>query len=350
MRFGGAPDESFSQTWLRRAVTVPLFYALWALAILTLPLTLFGAAVYDLAKDRRFPAVRTILMFAVFLTAEVVGVTRATLLWLRWRASNQSKQDFIDGNLRLQRWWAMSLYRWAVRLYSLRVEIEDDGMQGLGRCIVFVRHVCVVDNLVPYVTITEAHGVELRWALNRYLLREPVLDIVGSRLPNVFVRNDRTNGGREVERVVRLGRNLGPKEGVQMFPEGALFNPGRRERALQRIRESGDADLLAHAERLQHTLPPRLGGTLGLLEANEGADAVFVSHSGLEAAGSYRRIFAGGLVGKTLSIKLWRVPYAAIPRGREALTEWFYREWQQVDDFVGDIEREQAETAFAKAS
>jgi hypothetical protein len=45
---------------------------------------------------------------------------------------------------------------------------------------------------------------------------------------------------------------------------------------------------------LRGTLPPRMGGTLGLLEANDRADVVFISHTGLEAAGSYGAILAGG--------------------------------------------------------
>jgi hypothetical protein len=97
----------------------------------------------------------------------------------------------------------------------------------------FVRHVCIFDNLVPFVTMTDAHGIRMRWALNRFLLRDPCLDIVGNRLPNTFVRNDR--GGRSEAGVARwqfAGRAWASVKGVQMFPEGALFNPARRERAL----------------------------------------------------------------------------------------------------------------------
>jgi hypothetical protein len=336
MVFGGSADESLVQTWIRRGITVPAFILCWLFMLVTMPLSLPIAFVYDLFRHRKFPAVRTILMVFMYFTAANTGVAAALASWLRWRLTPQSREAFMERQYAIQRWWAMTLYRAAVRLYGIKLDIEERGMENLGPCIIFVRHVCVFDNLVPYVTITERHGIFMRWALNRYLLRDPAIDIVGGRLVNAFVRNDRRNGDKEVQRVVALLDELGGHEGVQMFPEGALFNSVRRQRILKRLAESSDAYLLERARRLTNTLPPRLGGTIGLLKANPGLDAVFISHTGLEGAGSYRRILRGALVGKHVRVRIWRVPFAEIPTGEQAQIDWFYSQWERVDRFVGE--------------
>jgi hypothetical protein len=278
----------------------------------------------------------------------VFGVAASFAIWLRWLVLRRPKSAFVEDNYRLQHWWGMTLYRWAVRLFSLQVEVDDEGIADTDRCIVFVRHVCIFDNLVPFVTMTDTHGIRMRWALNRFLLRDPCLDIVGNRLPNTFVRNDRSDGAAQVARVVSLLEGLGAREGVQLFPEGALFNPARRERALERLRARGDLELYERVKNFVHTLPPRFGGTLGVLEANDGADAVFIAHTGLEAAGSYRAILAGGLLGKRVDIKLWRVPFDEIPRSREALTAWFLDQWELVDRFVRESEERVARGMIAE--
>ncbi len=335
--------ESHVSTWLRRAVTIPAVTLAWALAVLTAPLTFPLAALADVLSNWKFPFVRTLAMLLVYLTAEVIGIGRSFTTWLRWKTGHRDHATFLEDTYRLQHWWAMTLYRWAARLYSLRIEIDESRLGEPRQSIVFVRHVCIFDNLVPYLTLTHNHGIRMRWAINSYLLRDPCLDIAGHRLPNTFVRNDRTDGAAQAARVTGLLDGLGAREGVQLFPEGALFHPARRERALARLREGGKHLLYERARQLRGTLPPRLGGALGLLENNPGADAVFISHTGLEAAGSYRAILRGGLVGQHLRIRAWRIPYDDIPRGHDALASWFLDQWEEIDRFV----QEQVETPAA---
>ncbi|MFN0148495.1 MAG: hypothetical protein ACKVT1_18485 [Dehalococcoidia bacterium] len=46
-------------------------------------------------------------------------------------------------------------------------------------------------------------------------------------------------------------------------------------------------------------------------------------------------IAAGGLIGRELRIAFRRVPAAAIPEGREALTAWLLDQWAVLDRWVG---------------
>jgi hypothetical protein len=135
--------------------------------------------------------------------------------------------------------------------------------------------------------------------------------------------------------VRRLAEDLGPGEGVFMCPEGTRFTPKRRQRALDRIRRHGDAELVTRAERLHHVLPPRLGGTLGLLEVEPGADAVFCAHWGFDGIRGFRDFFAGGLIDRTIEVEFWRVPADRIPRERDARIGWICDHWSRVDEWVG---------------
>jgi hypothetical protein len=192
-----------------------------------------------------------------------------------------------------------------------------------------------VDNLLPLYLIAGPHGVRLRWVINRWLQRDPCIDIVGHRLPNLFVSTARKQRGESMG-VAQLGEDLGPTDGVLIFPEGALYTPSRREQILQAL-ETQDPALHARAERIAYMLPPRLGGVLGLLESAEGADVLFIAHHGLEGARKYTSIAWGALVHAELRIKLWRVPAADIPKTPEERTDWLFEWWERMDRWVGEV-------------
>ena len=123
--------------------------------------------------------------------------------------------------------------------------------------------------------------------------------------------------------------------GVVIYPEGTRFSAAKRQRILDKLEHGPDAKRLAQVQALTHVLPPRVGGALALLRQNERADALFCAHHGLEGGGSFAELINGGLIGRTVRIKLWRVPYAAIPTTRGERIDWLLGQWQQVDTFVG---------------
>ena len=91
------------------------------------------------------------------------------------------------------------------------------------------------------------------------------------------------------------------------------------------------------ADRLNHLLPPRLGGPLALIdEAAAGTDIVFCAHYGFDGVRTVADIRAGVLVGKTVKIRFWRYPASELPSGEKARTEWLYDRWQMIDDWVGE--------------
>jgi 1-acyl-sn-glycerol-3-phosphate acyltransferase len=197
-----------------------------------------------------------------------------------------------------------------------------------------MRHASIGDTVLPAVLVSSRLGVRLRYVMKRELLWDPCLDIVGNRLPNCFVRRGWGDSAREIAAVRRLADDLGPGEGVFACPEGTRFTPERRRRALDRIRRRADADLVARAERLRHVLPPRLGGTMALLDAETGADVVFGVHFGFDGIRSFYDLLAGGLIDRTVEVEFWRVPAERIPKDRDARIGWLYDHWTRIDEWV----------------
>jgi hypothetical protein len=81
-------------------------------------------------------------------------------------------------------------------------------------------------------------------------------------------------------------------------------------------------------------LPPRPGGTLGLLEAAPAADVVVCAHTGFEGAASLAEIWKGALVDQTIRVEFRRIPRNGIPVGRDARIAWLFEEWQRVDAWI----------------
>ena len=325
-------QESRVRTFGRRMVSIPLFLLALVLYTAVAPVLYPVSFVIDLVLRRRMASVRSFAMVHVFLLCEAAGMFASLWIWIRHRGD---RQRFLDANYALQAWWAGTLYRAGVRLFSLKVEIEGEDVPAEGPVLVFARHVSPIDNLLPAVLVSVEHGIRLRWVINRSLLRDPCLEIVGHRLPNCFVANSSGDSESEIRRVESLGRELGPKDGVLIFPEGGLFSPSKRKRVIERLEAGGtEPELLEHARTLENLLPPRLGGSLALLDAARGVDVVFIAHTGLESATRYQSILGGELIGGTVRIRMSRISGDSIPTSREGRIAWLYERWHEVDDWV----------------
>lgn len=324
------------QRWTRRAITLPLYTVLGLTATALLPALLLVAAIVDVVRGSPWVLVRAVVFFTVYLYCELLGVLATLALWIAggvWAGANGAR--YADWNFRLQCWWARTLWAAAVRLFRLQVYVEEDGDLRHGPVLLFIRHASVGDTLLPSVFLSNRYGLRLRYVLKRSLLWDPCLDIVGNRLPNYFVRRGSGDGSREVAAVQELLRGLGPQDGVLIYPEGTRFTPEKRRRALERLAHSPQRALYERACAFKNVLPPRLGGTVGLLEQNPGADVVFCAHVGFEGTESFAELLNGSLVGRRISVYFRRVPFAAIPQGRAAQIDWLYDEWTKVDSWVG---------------
>ena len=328
--------ETRAELWMRRAISVPAVCLGFFLVIVTAPFWILIALCVDLANAFRTATLRTGLFLIVYLGCEVIGVAASFGFWVSHSISKTSAAEaetYYRRHLALQRWWAGTLLRVAVRLF--RLKIRAAGCEFLDTpMILMIRHASIVDALLANEFIGVPHGIHLRYVMKRELLVDPCLDIVGHRLPNYFVDRDSDDPSGRLAGMVKLLSDLRENEGVLIYPEGTRFTEQKRERVIERFSEQGKLEMAARARALRHTLPPRLGGSLALLEANTGLDVVFCAHTGFETAGRPSDLLDGSMLDREIAVHFWRVPLGEIPIDPSARSAWLYDHWQKIDDWI----------------
>ncbi len=312
-----------------------------ALVLLTLlfPLVIALAAAVDLAlwivRRKPWMAVRLVVFAWFFLLVELRAWLGLILVYATTggpfgRRSLRRRELVYE--LRIQ-WCASHLSR-IRRLFGLRFEIEGLQLAGPGPVLILIRHASIIDNTLPDTLIGRTHGMGLRFVIKRELESVTTFDIGGRWVPCVFVRRGSGDTARELEKVRRLTHDIGPGEGILVYPEGTRHTDAKLARAKEVIAER-QPEIAPLADRLRNVLPPRLGGPLALLDEGAGLDVVFCGHVGLDGFEHIRDIWAGGLVGTTVKVRFWRTPASEIPAGERERIEWLYERWQALDDWVG---------------
>jgi 1-acyl-sn-glycerol-3-phosphate acyltransferase len=272
-----------------------------------------------------------------FLVGELTAYVWLLGIWLA------TGGPFGTGSLRrhrwiyvLRMWWIRHHLRAVTALFSLRFEIEDMDLAAPGPAVVMMRHASIVDNTLGDALITHTHGIGLRYVIKRELQVIPTIDIGGRWAPTVFVRRGSGDTAGEAAALRSLLDGIGTGESVLIYPEGTRATAQKIARAKEIIAER-QPEISPLANGLHHLLPPRLGGPLELLdEAANRYDVVFCAHVGFDGFQHIRHIWAGGLVGRTISVRFWRAAAADIPADRQQRIEWLYGRWQELDDWVGE--------------
>lgn len=314
--------------WLRRLITVPAIVLALAMVLALFPALLLAALAVDLARRARsLGATRLLFALLGILVIENVGLAALLVVGLSTRAGSPAR---TARTLAVQRSYTAAHLANVRRCFSLRFVVEGADAPRPGPLLVFCRHVSIIDVLIPGAFVANAHSLALRYVLKRELLAEPCLDIAGHWLPNAFVDRSGADTDRALAQVRSLCANLTPHDGVLIYPEGTRFSPRKREALLAKL--SGDAR--ARVARLQHLLPLRRGGSLALLETPN-VDVLFVGHHGLEGFSRLGELWRGHLVGRTVTVRLWRVPAAEVPAGEDARLAWLDAQWLALDSWIG---------------
>jgi 1-acyl-sn-glycerol-3-phosphate acyltransferase len=328
-----AGEETAGARWRRRVWTLPLVAGLAAATLALLPLLLAAALAADLVRRDRFVLVRLVAFAAVYGMAELAGLAASLAVWLAG-ALGAGPARFLDWSFRLQCVWARTLLGAMLRLFSLRLVVEGGELAAGGPLLVFPRHASLADVLLPAVLVADRQRLRLRWVLKKELLVDPCLDVVGRRLPNVFVDRGAEQNEREISAVEALGRGLGVRDGVLIYPEGTRFTAAGQKRAFERLAAGSRPERLARLCALRHLLPPRSGGPLALLAAARGADVLVVGHVGLEGLAKLPDLLSGALVGRTLRVRFWRHAAASVPRESGPALSWLDERWLELDAWV----------------
>lgn len=324
--------EPASLRFKRRALTIGRTLFLLLLLSVLLPILLPLAVGIDIARSIVFrtPATvtRLILFMYAFLLIEAVAMP---ILGVSWLVTRHQPARFIEQTFEIQKAWNAILFQIVQLLFDLDVQAENLSCVHPGPTLIFIRHSSIVDVLLPVVFVGVHENVLLRFVLKRELLQDPCLDIAGQRLPNYFVSRHSGDAKGEVDAILRLSKGMQDKEGLLIYPEGTRFSPKKLAEALSKL-EKQEPELAQLAREFKHVLPPRLGGSMALLQ--QGLDVVFMAHVGLENLTHFNDLWQGGLVRRKLRIKLWRVKCSEIPSGREARARWLFQQWREIDRWI----------------
>lgn len=303
---------------------------------LSAPLVVPLVALVDLVRPLKAPwsRLRAWGVLVVVLVAELWGLASVPGVLLQ-RGPARATATYL-----LQWRWGGWILRTASRVQGAGFHLEGTELLRPGPILLLVRHASVVDTLLPPTFVSAPTGLRLRYVVKKELRWDPCLDLVGSLVPNVFVDRSSREPARELAKVAELGRDLGPSDGVVIFPEGTRRTAKKAARALARLAEDptfrAHPDLLERVASLKHLLPPRLGGTLALLDAAVGVDVVLCAHVGLEGVRTLADLADGSLVGTTVRVRFWRVEGSQVPRERVERVRWLLDRWGELDRWVDE--------------
>ena len=332
---------------VRRLVLAPMVIVL-ALGLIVLSPLLFVLALLfglvGLLRAGRMRNVRLVSFLAVGLAAEIVTLVLLFGLWIvSGFGGRMQTEPYQRRHYRVVRWFLDALYRGAERTYGLRVEIDEPPLTGeelVARAtrpvIVLSRHAGPGDSLLLVHQLLSVYGRRPRVVMKASLQFDPSLDVLGNRLPNVFVQHRRAGEHIFTEQIERLARGLGPDGALVIFPEGGNWTPGRWRRGIRRLEHSGRRDLAVRAAAMPNVLPPRPGGALAAIEARPDADVIFVAHAGLDAIVSVGDVWRRFPVDQVIRARWWRVPFDQVPReaGHEEQVQWLFGWWERIDEWI----------------
>ena len=201
--------------------------------------------------------------------------------------------------------------------------------------VVLSRHAGEGDSLLVLHELLCRHGRRPRVVMHEALRLDPLIDVLGHRLPNRFV--DPRGGDTEVEIAAMAARPRRARGAVLIFPEGGNFTDapapaGHRAARARRARRGGRV-----AREMRNVAAPRPGGALAAIEAAPHADVVFIGHVGFPDR-PRRRLAPAARAPDDRGPALARRRADEIPAERDARIDWLFGWWRTLDAWVDERE------------
>ncbi len=323
---------------LRRLVVAPLVLLFEAGVVIASPLLAFIAALASpLAIGSRLLRVVAI---AVDYAARHLACTLAC--GALWVASGFGR-DVASARMRrahyaLVRWFVAGLYRTMTRMTRVEVRTTPDSSEAeralsgrRGPVLVLSRHAGEGDSLLVLHELLVRHRRRPRVVLHEALRLEPLIDILGHRLPNRFVD---PRGGDIEREIAAMAGDLGAEDALLIFPEGGNFSPARRRRAIERLVRGGHCEEAGWAGEMRHVSAPRPGGTLAAIGAAPHADVIFIGHAGVPVG--IRGLWRAMATGERVEMRLWIEPAGAIPADHDERIDWLFGWWRTIDAWIDE--------------
>lgn len=324
---------------LRRLLLAPLALAIVVGVLTTFPLWLLVAAVLSPALPGRWRPLRILWLGLMYLICEGLTLVVLFAFWLAAGFGRRLKTPYWQGLhydlIQVIMWVFFKEARRVLNLEIVRQGPTPDAYPG-SPILVGCRHAGPGDSFVLIHALMNDYGREPRIVLKNTLTWDPMIDILLSRLPARFISPNPADGARLEDEIAALATGLDANDAFVIFPEGGNFTPGRRDRAIAKLRSLGLTKMADRAEQMTHVLAPRPGGLLAAMDAAPEADVVLVAHTGLDHLVTVTDIWRELPMDKQIIMRWWRVPREEIPAGREEQIEWLFGWWEQIDQWISD--------------
>jgi 1-acyl-sn-glycerol-3-phosphate acyltransferase len=321
---------------VRRLVLAPLVVALEAVFLVLSPVLLLVAALLSPLFGGRRP-LRLAMIVVAFVAHHLEAVLTLFALWLVSGFGRRLGSDAMQAaHYNVMRRFVARVYRAIVR--HARVEVVTDESEAAYRAlssssgrpvVVLSRHAGEGDTLLVIHELLCRHDRGPRVVMHEALRLDPVIDVLGGRLPNRFV--DPRGGDTEVE-IAAMAGELDERAALIIFPEGANFTEQRRRRGIERLEQAGHNNGDEVARAMRHVSAPRPGGALAAIDAAPAADVVVMGHVGFPTG--LGEVWRHLPERQTIEVKLWHEPADTIPAEHDARIDWLFERWRALDEWV----------------
>jgi len=332
---------------IRRFVLAPLVVVIAFGFIVLSPFLALAALVSGLLarpRARHMRSLRLVGFVLVWMVAEMVALVMLAGLWVVSGFGGRLRtRPYQSRHYGVMRWFLDTMYRGAERTYGLRVEVDEPELTGdeltarLTRpVIVLSRHAGPGDSFLLVHQLLSVYHRRPRVVMKAALQLDPSVDIVGNRLPNVWIKSRQVGEHIFTEQIARLARGLDERGALVIFPEGGNWTPGRWRRGIRRLEQVGRPDLAERARDMPNLLPPRPGGALAAIAACPDADVIFAAHAGLDNIITIADVWSKFPVDQVIRARWWRVPDDSVPRSadQETQVQWLYDWWERIDAWI----------------
>ena len=322
----------------RRLVLAPVLILLTVVLLTTVPVWLLLAAVLSPIVPGRLRPLRILSLLMLHLVLESLMLIELFGLWIASGFGILIRRPFFERiHYDIVQTYLIVFVREARRVLRLKILTEGpapDAHPG-APLLVCSRHAGPGDSFILMYALMHWYGREPRVVLKDTLAWDPAIDVILNRLPSRFVSPGRPGQDLELQ-VGELARNLDHNDAFVIFPEGGNFTPGRRQKAIDKLRRLGFEAMAVRAERMENVLAPRPGGLLAALDAAPEADVVLVAHTGLDHMLTVGDVWREIPMDKQIIMRWWRVPREEIPEEREPRIDWLFTWWEQIDDWIDE--------------
>jgi NTE family protein len=324
---------------VRRLVIAPLVVAVEALLVLVSPLILLVALLVSPFFGGWRP-LRAALLVLSGTTRHMAAIVSCLGLWV---ASGFGRRLHTEPMQRahydLMRWFVSGVYDTIVALARVRVEVEASAKAGAvlsardRPVLLLSRHAGEGDTLLVIYELLCPHERGPRIVMHERLRLDPLVDVLGGRLPNRFVD---PRGGDTERDIAEMAATLDEASALVIFPRVATSRPPTASARSTGCTRPATPRRPTRRGACTTSAPRGPAGRSRRWAAAPGADVVVMGHAGFPTglADVWRQL----PVEQVVRVRLWHEPASAVPDDRDAQIAWLFGWWRTLDAWVGEHE------------